>query len=183
MPDPDIADFKPGFLQIGGKPMRHIWETEHGDMRTGFQHPKQFYPDKPVWKDQIPANTPHPLSVGRIDDTTIDAVVGHPRQSVESIVSNQVGFERLGRRRGGWRLIREAGRRLSGVCQDFVDFQCVGSGHRMSFFQLGLPMCGWRSEKKHPVKTIYEKKISPLLRGRPMHCPDIGIPAGHPLER
>lgn len=40
MPDPDIANFKPGFLQIERKPMRHIRKTKYGNMCAGFQNSK-----------------------------------------------------------------------------------------------------------------------------------------------
>lgn len=142
VPDPDAADFKPGFLQISRKPVLHIRKTEHSDMRTGLQHPEKFYPYEKVRQNQIPADFPDLLSIWWINDTTIDTVAGHPRQSVESIVRNQVGFGSLGRSRGGWRPMRKAGRRLSGTRQYFLYFQGLGRGHRMSFFQFGLPI--WR---------------------------------------
>jgi hypothetical protein len=48
MPNPNIADFKPGFLQIHRKPVRHIGEAKYSDMSTGFQHPMCLHPDEVV---------------------------------------------------------------------------------------------------------------------------------------
>ncbi len=45
VPDPDVSDFKPYIFKVHGEPMRHIGEAEHGNMRTGFQHPIGFFPD------------------------------------------------------------------------------------------------------------------------------------------
>lgn len=90
MPNPDIADFKPGLLQIRGKPMRHIRETEYSDMRSGFQYPEKFYPNEKVWQNQIPADATNFLTVRRIYDPAINAVLWQFRQGIERIAGHQL---------------------------------------------------------------------------------------------
>lgn len=102
VPNPDIADFKPGLLQVEGKPMRHIGEAKHGDVRPGLQDPEKFHPDEKVWQNQIPADAPHLLAVGRVDHTPVNAVAWYVRQSEKRIACHQVYLRHLNLRRK-WR--------------------------------------------------------------------------------
>lgn len=79
--------------------MRHIREAKHGDMRPRFQHPQKFHPDEKVWQNQIPADTPHLLPVGRVDHTPVNAVAWYVRQSEKRIIRHQVNLRHLNLRR------------------------------------------------------------------------------------
>lgn len=99
VPDPDVADFKPGLLQVERKPVRHIGEAKHSDMRPGLQHPEKFHPDEKVWQNQIPADAPHLLAVWRVDHTTVNAVAWYVRKSEKRITRHQVYLRHLNLRR------------------------------------------------------------------------------------
>jgi hypothetical protein len=96
IPDPNISNFKPYIFKVYGKPMRHIGEAKHRDVRTGLQHPIGFFPNSHRRQDIVPLETLHLLTIWRVNHAAINRVIRNFCQCFTRISRHQTHITHFG---------------------------------------------------------------------------------------